>query len=301
MHGDYISAVAGMAVHLFLFHRGEHHMYGNRYVQCALSIFILAVLGLVGAGQSLDQAFSLSTRYGGSFFAGLYGSLLVYRSVLSPLNRFPGPWSAKFSTLSLSAQVWRGDAHTKILRLHQRFGDFVRFGSSDLSIIHPQAVNAIYGRGSPCTKATWYDMAAPLVSMQSTRNRQEHDTRRRIWAQAFTDTMVRSYEERLIRYQDQLIEYIMHLESKPVDVGHLFDLYSYGVTGDLGSGTTFNMLKSDQHHSAIKQYREAIKPLRWNLPVWVLRLLLAVLGPTGKDWFPGATYSCERRDERVKV
>ncbi|KAL8777982.1 MAG: hypothetical protein Q9194_002254 [Teloschistes cf. exilis] len=196
-------------------------MYGVRYVQCALSSFILAVLG-----------------YGGSFFAGLYRSLLVYRSVLSPLNRFPGPWSAKLSTLSLSAQVWRGDAHTRILRLHQQFGDFVRVGSSDLSIIHPQAVNAIYGRGSPCMKAAWYEMAAPLISMQSMRNRQEHNTRRRIWAPAFTDTMVRSYEERLATYQDKLIEHILDLESRPVDVSHLFDLYSYDVMGDLGSGTS---------------------------------------------------------------
>ncbi|KAI4101554.1 MAG: hypothetical protein L6R37_004880 [Teloschistes peruensis] len=276
-------------------------MYGVRYVQCALSIFILAVLGLVGAGYSLDQAFFLTTRYGGSFFAGLYGSLLAYRSVFSPLNRFPGPWSAKFSTLSLSAQVWRGDAHTRILRLHQQFGDFVRVGSSDLSIIHPQAVSAIYGRGSPCMKAAWYEMAAPLVSMQSTRNRQEHDARRRIWAPAFTDTMVRSYEERLATYQDQLIEHILDLGSRPVDVSHLFDLYSYDVMGDLGSGTSFNMLKSDQHHSTIEQYRKAIISLSWNLPVWVLRLLLAVSGPTGKDWFPGVTYSCERRDERMKI
>lgn len=300
MHGDGISAVAGIAVHLFFFNRGEHHLYGVRYVQCALCIFIFAVSGLVGFGYSLDRAFFLTTRYGGSFFAGLYGSLLVYRSLLSPLNHFPGPWSARFSSLSLSAQVWRGNAHTKVLGLHQHFGDFVRVGSSDLSIIHPRAVSAIYGRGSRCMKADWYDLTAPLISMQTTRDRQEHDARRRIWAGAFNDTMIRSYEQRLIPYQDKLIIYLLDLDGKPVNVSHLLNLYSYDVMGDLAFGTSFNMLKSDQQHSAIQLLRAALTTLSWNLPMWLFRLLLAVPGATG-GWQPFVSYCCERLDERMLV
>ncbi|KAI4255372.1 MAG: hypothetical protein LQ352_002604 [Teloschistes flavicans] len=134
--------------------------------------------------------------------------------------------------------------------------------------------------------------------MQTTRDRQEHDARRRIWAGAFNDTMIRSYEQRLIPYQDKLIIYLLDLDGKPVNVSHLLNLYSYDVMGDLAFGTSFNMLKSDQQHSAIQLLRAALTTLSWNLPMWLFRLLLAVPGATG-GWQPFVSYCCERLDERM--
>ncbi|KAL8951227.1 MAG: hypothetical protein Q9222_002790 [Ikaeria aurantiellina] len=45
-----------------------------------------------------------------------------------------------------------------------------------------------------------------MVSMQTTRSRAEHDERRRIWSPAFNSEVIRSYEESIGKYQDQLLK-----------------------------------------------------------------------------------------------
>ena len=78
-----------------------------------------------------------------------------------------------------------------MLALHQKHGCFVRLGSSELSIAHPKASEAIYGRGTKCMKADFYDLNLPMTSMHTTRKRAEHDRRRRVWGNAFNDSIMR--------------------------------------------------------------------------------------------------------------
>lgn len=275
-------------------------MHGIFYLQILSCIFLTVSFNLVAIGKPLVQALLISTTLVGYYLTGLYGSLIICRIFFSPLKQFPGPFWAKISSLSLSVQSRKGNSHRKLLALHQKYGDFVRVGPSDVSTIHPKATSAIYGRGSRCVKAEWYDLTLPMVSMQTTRDRPEHDHRRRIWGPAFNDTMLRGYEDRIAIYQDQLIKHISDLGGKPVNVSELFNLYSFDVMGDLAFGTSFNMLRNSEQHWAVKLLHKGMEPLGLMLPPWCFRLLLAIPGAAG-DWFMFKNYCCQTLDKMMKV
>lgn len=292
---------AGVISHVGFFNNGEHHMHGLQYLQLCLSVIIISALALIGSTHvASGQAIGAVTHYLGFYLAGLYSSLVIYRLFFHPLKHFAGPFSVKISNLCFSARLINLNAHKKVLALHEKYGDFVRIGSSDLSIIHPKAPDAIYGRKSKCTKANWYDLTLPMTSMQTTRKRVEHDKRRKVWGGAFNDTILRGYEDRIAIYQKEMHTKISSYGSKAINVTELYHQFSFDVMGDLSFGASFNMLKSGGDHGPIKLLRRGMAPLGLMFPTWCFRLLLAIPGATG-DWFAFKDYCCELLDKRLKV
>lgn len=158
----------------------------------------------------------------------------------------------------------------------------------------------IYGRKSKCTKGDWYDLSRPMISMQTTRERAEHDQRRRVWGAAFSDTALKDYEGRTAIYQDQLIQRIVASEEIPIDVTELYHQFSFDVMGDLAFGESFDMLVNNGNHWAIKLLRRGMAPLGLLFPTWCFRLLLSIPGATG-DWFAFIHYCCQLLDKRLLV
>ena len=295
-----IAAAAGLLSHVCYFNRGEHHFYGIRYLQAFIATFVLAVLALYQQGKTLDEALTQVIPISSCYLAGLYASLIVYRAIFHPLNKFPGPFGARISKLWLSARLKDADAYRKVHMLHEQYGDFVRVGSSDLSITHPKAVTAIYGQGSKCTKADFYDLSRPVVSLQTLRVKALHDQRRRIWSPAFSDKALRGYEERTKKYCDQLLSCIRGFDGQPVNVSKWFNLYTFDVMGDLAFGTSFKMLEMSEEHWAIKLLNEGMKPLSWMFPAWLFRLLTAIPGAMS-DFWRFLDYGAKRVEERMNV
>lgn len=293
--------VTGVASHLAYFNRGEHHMYGARYIQIFLASYMLAVISVSNLndesiGRALVHVLSLAISY----LAGLYASLLVYRVSFSPLRGFPGPYGARISNFWFSLQLANHDAYKRVVKLHEDYGDFVRIGSNDLSILHPHAVNAIYGLGSKCIKADWYDLTRPMVSIQTIRHHAAHDKRRRIWSNAFSDKALRGYQDRIKVYQDKLIVRIASCGNQRVNVSKYFNLYSFDVMGDLAFGTSFGMLESNEEHWAIKLLNEGIAPLGYFFPIWFFRIMVAIPGLMS-DWWKFIGYCSQKLDQRMKV
>ena len=267
-----IILVLGVATHRFYLSNGEHHMHGIRYLQILISLFFITTFILVSLGLSLDHAIFKTGPPALLYILGLTSSLLLSRTVLSPLSAFPGPFFAKISTMHFSLSLRASNAHVRLFNLHRRYGDFVRIGSSDLSITHPAAISAVYGRGSPCTKAAWYDLTHPMTSLQTTRSRETHDKRRRVWSAAFSDAAVRGYEKRIAIFQDQLISYIAAREDGSVNVNEVMSFYNFDVMGDLAFGTPFGMLKGEKEHWAVVLLHIGIDPLGLMLPTWAFRV-----------------------------
>ena len=298
--GHIAAAVAGTLSHVCYFNKGEHHFYGAIYLQVFTATFLAAVIALSQQGQPVGEAFAQVTPIAFFYLAGLYISLLAYRSLFHPLNKFPGPFGARISNLWLSAHLKHSDAYRKVQQLHEKYGDFVRVGSSDLSITHPKAVSTIYGHGSKCTKSTFYDLTKPMVSLQTLRVKALHDQRRRVWSPAFSDKALRGYEERIKTYRDKLIAQIEAFDGQPVNVSKWFNLYSFDVMGDLAFGTSFKMLETSEEHWAIKLLNEGMAPLSFMFPMWIFRLMTAVPGLM-RDWWRFIGYCAQRVDERMNV
>ena len=296
-----LAVTAGVASHLGFFKQGEHHLQGLRYLQLFLCLSTISIMVLMSwPGMNFRLVFGTTVQFIFSYLVGLYGSLTIYRIFFHPLKKFPGPFSVKITGLWFSARLMRLDAHKKVLALHRKYGDFVRVGSSDISITHPAAPEAVHGRKSKCTKADWYDLTLPMTSMQTTRIRAEHDKRRKVWGGAFSDTMLRGYEERVVLYQNKILAQMSDSNGKSINVTEMFHQYSFDVMGDVSFGTSFNMLQSGGNHWAIKLLRRGMEPLGLMFPTWCFRLLLAIPGATG-DWFAFKDYCCQLLDDRMKV
>ena len=297
----FVLFLTGVLSHRAYFHRGEHHMLVVRYLQAFFTVFIAtSALLSVKNSQPLGQASLVTSSLAFSYFVGLYLSLVLDRIFLSPLRKFPGPVAASISNLWFAFQSRRADGHRKILAYHERYGDYVRIGSSDLSIANPKAVNAVYGLGSKCTKADWYDLTLPTVSMQTTRNRAEHDAQRRIWSAAFSDKALRGYEERMKSHQKALCARFRAGAGGSVNVTRAMNHYLFDVMGDLACGTSFNMMKTDEEHWAIELLNEGMEPLGWMLPTWLFRLLTAIPFASA-GWWRFIAFCNQQLEERMNV
>lgn len=135
----------------------------------------------------------------------MYANLLAFRIFLNPLNKFPGPFGARISKVDHSIRNRNFDAHIKFVEAHKKYGDFLRIGPNDLSVIDVKAVEVISAPNSKCTKAPWYDQDWPRSSLHTTRDKGLHDRRRRVWAPAFSDKALRGYESRVQNLNDMLI------------------------------------------------------------------------------------------------
>ncbi len=59
-------------------------------------------------------------------------------------------------------------------------------GPNEITIAAPEGPMTLLGPNSKCIKAAWYDGGKPMSSLHSTRNREFHDKRRRVWDKGFS-------------------------------------------------------------------------------------------------------------------
>jgi hypothetical protein len=69
------------------------------------------------------------------------------------LNKYPGPFLAKFTDFWRFLDVKNGRPDTTQLRLHRQHGDVVRLGPNCLSFSNPEAIKTIYGLNKGFYKA----------------------------------------------------------------------------------------------------------------------------------------------------
>ena len=126
-----IAASVGALSHILYFSRGEHHKQTMPYLQLFAASIPLSALILIrfmhfNYGQALLQAAGIV----GSFLAGLWTSMIIYRAFFHHLNKFPGPWPLKLTKFSQLISLWGLDGFRKTYNWHQKYENFVRTGKS---------------------------------------------------------------------------------------------------------------------------------------------------------------------------
>lgn len=210
--------VGGVASYILFFHHGERHLFPWRYVggvallQCLTTIAIT----FTAIDTTTNGAALLAAKLVANYLLGLYTTLILFRLFFNPLNKFPGPFMARLTALHHSFQVGRKmDMYLHLQDAHRKWGDFVRIAPNTLSVADPRVVSVALGGQSKCGKAPWYSAEHPAYSMHSTRSREDHDARRRIWSSAFSDKALRGYEMRVQKYNELLVQQIKSFSGKP--------------------------------------------------------------------------------------
>jgi len=179
------AAAAGIVSHWAYFIHGEHHLAAPTLARLALLLPALLFVTVYYYMLSLYYSLSLTIQTTTAFYASLWTSIFIYRAFFHPLHHFPGPFMWKVSKLwHVYKLLPKSNNYLQLHSLHQKYGDFVRTGPNEISIANPEAIPVIFGPGSKCVKAPWYD-AAPPISLQTIRDRRVHDKRRKVWDQGF--------------------------------------------------------------------------------------------------------------------
>jgi hypothetical protein len=182
---------------------GEHHVQAPVLIRLALIVpVILFASAYHFAGLGWLEAAKLTALALVSYSVSLFTSIVLYRTIFHRLKDFPGPFMFAVSKLwHVYKLVPNSDNYLLLDKLHQDYGDFVRtgkqiadeardtlifhLGPTEISIFDPEAISVIYGPGTKCTKAPWYDATLPYISMHTLRDKSAHDRRRRIWDRGF--------------------------------------------------------------------------------------------------------------------
>lgn len=299
-----LAALTGATAHATLFRHGEWDLEAHRMVIS----YILTFAGAISLQNSkvLDD-FGVyapphwAVNVVGCHILGIYISILLYRGLFHRLSKFPGPAFAKFSNFYVTfLSARRFKLHKEVEELHKRYGDYVRIGiysfilsltrlksqeyqvnilnkgPTELSISDPSAVESIYSANSKTSKGPWYTVLEPRVTLQMTRDKQDHSRRRRIWNQGFSSRALRDYEPRVSRYTEQLIQAIDRVVAagKPMDVSRWFSYYSFDVMGELSFGKAFDMLVRGRDAYILKEVHAFLKMiglfahLTWMFPLF---------------------------------
>ncbi|TFK52931.1 cytochrome P450 [Heliocybe sulcata] len=242
------SIAIGILSHHLLFIRGEWDRYVARLFHASICVpgliyIVLLVLSSQPALGCLNTTFILNSGY----YVGLFSSMLAYRAFFHRLRTFPGPFGARLTSFwSLQKQAPDMKWYKHVQSLHAEYGDFVRIRPRELSIAHPDAVQAIHSYNSPCSKGPYYDLYYPRTSLQLLRDKAAHSRRRKMWDRGLGDRALRDYEPRVLNHCFELLHLLKSRSSlaQVVDLTPYLSNWGFDVIGDLAVGQQFNMLKS---------------------------------------------------------
>ncbi|CAF9905510.1 MAG: hypothetical protein ALECFALPRED_001001 [Alectoria fallacina] len=241
---------------------------------------------VIGHAQVQEAAVAVSWVMT-SFSASLFTSILVYRIFFHRLRSFPGPFLAKTTKFWHVSKVARNsDNFRQLDNLYHRYGDFVRTaygdlmqGPNEVTMFSPEALTAVLGLGSKCTKTGWYDVLKPLIALNTTRDKGLHDRRRRIWNRGFSKKALHDYEDRVGMYSQELKERISKSAGKPINMTAWSRYFSFDVMGDFAFGRSFDMMRNGKNHFIVDIIRQGMAVIGPFTPVpWLFIIGKSVPG-----------------------
>ncbi|KAI0105972.1 hypothetical protein F4814DRAFT_455611 [Daldinia grandis] len=192
--GSAFIGTLGILSHRLYFIRGEHHLQTLLYLRlwCFVNTSLVIVAYLSGntvctngRGESNRPALLAPLLLlNCTFFTGLYGSIITYRVFEHPLRQFNGPRLAPVSKFWHLYNVFKRPNHIFLHNLHQKYGEFVRTGPQEITVINSDILQLINGPATTCIKAPWYDMLWPYTALNSIRRKDGYASRRKRWDEA---------------------------------------------------------------------------------------------------------------------
>ncbi|KAF4767991.1 hypothetical protein HAV15_002358 [Penicillium sp. str.  len=296
-----VALIAGITSHVGYFLHGEHHRGCYQIVKTYLTLEII-ITGLLirKNGHDLTTSAIQAAIVTVAYVLGLFGSMGLYRGFFHPLCRVPGPFLARFSNLYHSSLLGNSDNYHVLYNFHKEHGPIVRTGPSNLSLNAPEAVQLLYEPDSQCGKTAWYEVSRPLENLHTVRDKKVHETRRKVWARAFSPKALIEYDGRIAEYSNLLCRQVAGLNGKPFDATRWFKYYAWDVMGELGFGKGFEMLENERNRHVPELLEEGMAHIAQLQVVPWLTILLHKLPFAAKGPKQFATFFTEQAMRRVK-
>ncbi|KAI0365355.1 cytochrome P450 [Pilatotrama ljubarskyi] len=166
-------------------------------------------------------------------------AFLVYRLVLAPLARLPGPKICALTRLPLMYHEFTGNRRLWIHSLHQRYGPVVRVAPNEVSFAIREAVKEIYtSGGSGYDKSSFYSLFENYntPNMFSTLERGKHADTKKRFAERYNKLNVMRPEvtSMIQEHVDAFVAKCAESLGRSVDIYVLLHCYALdGITGHL--------------------------------------------------------------------
>ncbi|KAF2650048.1 monooxygenase [Lophiostoma macrostomum CBS 122681] len=217
------------------------------------------------------------------FLLGVFTSMTIYRLFFHRIRHFPGPILARvtrFYNLYLSGKNVK--YYDELDKLHNQYGDFIRTGPREISILRKSAVSLIYGPQSACLKSTWYSAVSndsAKAQMFYSRDPVDHKRRRKAWDRAFSVKSLRTYAPLIRAKVEQLTSTLASSATAPKDATAWMMMLAFDIMGEVGYGQDFGGIDTGKEHPAAKAIHDhmTILSVVGTVP-WLLYLLQFIPG-----------------------
>ncbi|KAJ0146010.1 Isotrichodermin C-15 hydroxylase, partial [Colletotrichum tanaceti] len=191
--------------------------------------------------------------------------LVLYNLTLHPLRSYPGPklWAA--TRIPYALMILRGEPHTTILALHQRYdADIIRVSPNELSFLHPDSWKDIMGHRKAGSLENEKDPDFSEVHRSDiiAANREDHSRYRRILSNGFSAKNMLEQQPIIRGYIDLFIDRLRALAAKgdgPVNMVAWYNYTTFDIIGDLAFGDSFGCLENSEYHPWVSLIFENIK------------------------------------------
>ncbi|KAI0974698.1 cytochrome P450 [Xylaria arbuscula] len=173
---------------------------------------------------------------------------VVYQRFLHPLAAYPGPVMASFTDLWQVCEFLNFKQPYNLTDLHQKYGQFVRYGPDKLSTTAEEAIPLIFQKGGRAfPKTEFYDAyGSTHPNVFGMRDETEHSIRRRHISHSFSMSSVKGMEHHLdanLKLMKQKLS--QHAQTQdPFDLKKVLHYYVIDVLGELAFGQSFGVQAS---------------------------------------------------------
>ncbi|KAB8226159.1 cytochrome P450 [Aspergillus novoparasiticus] len=260
------AALLGVLLHITIFRTSfcvENHIYNLLWLYATVVLFLFYAyftITVLSPVQVLGRVALLTTLFNTS----LISSISIYRLFFHRLHPFPGPFACKltrFYSAFLAAKNIQYNVELK--RLHKQYGDFVRTGPREISILRNTALPLIYGPQTGCPATS------TIIDDEEERKTEP----------SVSNVALSVYEPRVIAQAKKLTAKVEANQGKPLDVTTWSMLITFDIMGDIGFGKDFGNLTTGKAHSAISAVRDHMRVIAVvsHLP-WLLNMLDKIPG-----------------------
>ncbi|KAI0380762.1 cytochrome P450 [Hypomontagnella monticulosa] len=240
----------GPLSHHFYFIKGEHHLKAPFYFRTLLILAALCSIPLTKEALSTKLGLHWPFIILLSYLASLFSSITIYRLYLHPIRHYPGPKLAAVSKLWHSWLTRTSQNHRVINVWYEKYGEFIRTGPNEITVIHAEALEALHGPRSTCSKSDWYDILKPHVAVNTTRDKKEHEMRRKSWNPSFSKEAIPNYDAAYQRHNHHFEALIRQHLLQDINILDIIYRWSFDVMGEVTFSKSFETLthSHSRHH-----------------------------------------------------
>ncbi|KAK5657494.1 hypothetical protein OQA88_3066 [Cercophora sp. LCS_1] len=167
----------------------------------------------------------------------------VFASPIPP--SVPGPFLARLTSKWILLVDLSGYRARTVHALHMKYGPVVRVAPNELSFANKEAIRAIYGPGTTCTKSEAYESFGRKGMFQM-QDPEEHRQRQRRMAHVFSAGNLQQIEPLIQAVIDRVVDAIAARAGQATDALHWCRMMALDVSGEVLMGKSFGAFEGDK-------------------------------------------------------